>query len=626
MDLTSMDRTTLTEELDKVKKKNDFIISQPRRLCLEDLRCRLCLFNLEEDDMVVARVSDTQEEKFSPEFTFSIMHHTYDSVNHIRIHACRRPCEKRGRLTQFFHAECRKFKQRDVLRVVSTGCFRFEPKVHEQNRRFTRIKHSLARRLDGIFQVKLPAEVLNTIAEMLVHECATITNEEQSVGRSEDARTIRLDSAVYATYSVVDGVRYVKSLTNSPVPDREEYTQLSKEGQTHSRLYIAHDFRGVRAIRLAPSNVSLSGPGPIMDCYWRNIPDAEKMIIHENGLMVWGIDVPREPHPRISDDTQWTNLEHPSDIVDLLNMTKGLNCDNRNVRMASFDCNAEDITGYTVVTDGHRTATVHGHRFGEKARFYDEIEDSWPCGFFIYMPLDEGEYLTEIYRRHGKDPYSDEESLGSFVLVTNKGRTTLFGAARSLVDTTSFHQLATLSPNRSQIYINDWTYDFIDQVRYIAFSEGLSSLVEKPIPSFLVPDFPSSCTKTNGPWFKSSCSMKDISEITLCRDSSFPHKPIIGVLVYYGNGHRECLGRFRFDKTLEKFRLDWNTDLYVGSGRNIWGFLYVEQVLTSPRYEKAHLRWMKLPRDGILEWWNSYQHSILRHGLENITNLGSERL
>ncbi|OBS24145.1 hypothetical protein FPOA_04692 [Fusarium poae] len=577
--------------------------------------------------MVVVRVSDAPEERFSPEFPFSIMHHTYDSINRIRIHACRRPCKEKGHLTPFFHAECRKFKQHDVSRVVSTGAFRFEPTVHEQHRRFTHIKHFLAQRLDAMFQVKLPTEILDIIAQMLVHECATITNQERSVGRTEEHELIRLDSAVYATYSVVDGLRYVKSLTNFPVPDRDGYALLSKEGQTLNRLYIAHSYRGVRAIKLCPSNVSMSGPCPITGCYWRNIPDVERIVIHDNGLMIRGIDVLREPrHRSISDDTHWANLEHPSDIIDLQNLGEGLSLDNSDVRMASFDCNAEGITGYTVVTDGHRTATVHAHRSGEKAKFYDEIDYSWPCGFFIYMPLDEGEYLAEICRHHGKDPNSDEKGSGSLVFVTNKGRAILFGAALSLVDITAFHKLATLSPNGSQIYINDWTYDFIDEIRYIAFSQGLVPLEEQPIPSCLVPDFPSACTKTNGPWFKSSCSMTGISEITLCRNTSLAHKPIIGMLLYYDNGHRECLGRFRFDKTLETLRLDMNTDLYVGSGRNIWDFLYIEQILTSPRYNKAHLRWMKLPRDGVLEWWNSYQHSILRHLSEKVTNLDGDRL
>ncbi|UZP38062.1 hypothetical protein NXS19_005878 [Fusarium pseudograminearum] len=296
--------------------------------------------------------------------------------------------------------------------------------------------------------------------------------------------------------------------------------------------------------------------------------------------------------------------------MDLQSSDKGLGADHSTVRMTSFDCNVEGITGYTVVTDGHRTATVHAHRSDEDFRFYAEIDYSWPCGFFIYMPLDKGEYLTEICRRLGEDPHSDETGSGSLVFLTNKGRVTLFGATLSRSDTTSFHKLATPPSN----------------VRYIAFNDAIPSQEELPIPACLVPDFPSACTRTNGPWFTSACSIKGISEITLCRDSSLAHKAIIGMLVEYSNGHRECLGRFRFDKTLEKLRLDFNTDLYVGSSRNIWDFLYVEQILTSPRYEKAHLRWMKLPRDGILEWWNSYQHSILRSTSGEVTNLDSQGL
>ena len=67
--------------------------------------------------------------------------------------------------------------------------------------------------------------------------------------------------------------------------------------------------------------------------------------------------------------------------------------------MASFDCNAKDITGYTVVTDGDNVATVHAHKPGEKLRFYAEIDHFWPCGHFIYMPLDKEEYIKLIAGR-----------------------------------------------------------------------------------------------------------------------------------------------------------------------------------------------------------------------------------
>lgn len=102
-------------------------------------------------------------------------------------------------------------------------------------------------------------------------------------------------------------------------------------------------------------------------------------------------------------------------------------------------------------------------------------------------------------------------------------------------------------------------------------------------------------------------------EITICRNLEFIRKPITAILVEYEDGHRECLGQFRFDKSLEKLRVDAKTDLYFGTGRTMWGSYYVEQILTYPQLEKQWLRWMRVSREGILEWWSSYQHSVLRH-------------
>ncbi|RGP76929.1 hypothetical protein FLONG3_5013 [Fusarium longipes] len=467
---------------------------------------------------------------------------------------------------------------------------------------------------------------------MLVHECATITNEQLSLKKIKHPPLVRLDCAVYATYSIIDGIRYVKRLTNS-IPEGETYTVLSREAQALHGVYIAEDYRGVRAFKFCPPDAPLSSPGPITNSYWRSLaglPDTKRMAIESDGVMVRRILIPGQFRcTDIKHYTRWQNPKHPSDVIDLQSLNKGLSHEHREVWMTSFDCNIEGITGYTVVTDGDLMAKIHAHRPGEEAKFYAEIEQSWPCGLFFYMPLDEGEYLTEICLRHGRAVNSGKEFSNCLVFVTNKGRTTLFGAALSSSDVVSYHKMAVLSSKGSQIYVNDWRFPHLDQIRYVAFDDDASAFEQVPIPSFLVPHFPSVCTRNNGPWFTSSCSMEGLNKITLCRDFSLAHKPIIGMLMDYETGHRECLGRFRFDKTLEKLCLDSDTDLYVGTGRNIWRFLYLDQIVDTPRFEKKHLRWMRIPRDGIMEWWNSYQHSILRHTSfrgQVTTNLDDARL
>lgn len=184
----------------------------------------------------------------------------------------------------FFHAECLKVKQHDIRRCLATGQFTFEPTFHDQARRFERTKNRLAQRLGGILQDRLQAECMATVVELLVHECATITNEQQFLGESEPNSTVRLDRVIYATYCAIDGLRYVKNLTNT-VPNEEEFTVLSKEGQNVSKVYIAEDYRGIRAIKCCFSSETLSNAVPITDSYWRTLsglPDNNSVVVQSD--------------------------------------------------------------------------------------------------------------------------------------------------------------------------------------------------------------------------------------------------------------------------------------------------------------------------------------------------------
>jgi hypothetical protein len=51
--------------------------------------------------------------------------------------------------------------------------------------------------------------------------------------------------------------------------------------------------------------------------------------------------------------------------------------------------------------------------------------------------------------------------------------------------------------------------------------------------------------------FFSCCNMQGVTQITLCKDAYVSHKPILGMLLQYIDGHRTCLGQFRFDMALE---------------------------------------------------------------------------
>lgn len=67
--------------------------------------------------------------------------------------------------------------------------------------------------------------------------------------------------------------------------------------------------------------------------------------------------------------------------------------------MSFFNCNANGVTGYTAVTGGSSVSMIHAHE-NDSTGFYTDIDAAHPRGFFIYMPLDDGEFVTEICRRY----------------------------------------------------------------------------------------------------------------------------------------------------------------------------------------------------------------------------------
>ena len=70
--------------------------------------------------------------------------------------------------------------------------------------------------------------------------------------------------------------------------------------------------------------------------------------------------------------------------------------------------------GYSVATDGVRIVTIHAHRQDDDLQFYSDVDSSFGSIFWIYMPVDQGEYVTEICRRYGFR-HVREDSLGLLV-------------------------------------------------------------------------------------------------------------------------------------------------------------------------------------------------------------------
>lgn len=127
------------------------------------------------------------------------------------------------------------------------------------------------------------------------------------------------------------------------------------------------------------------------------------------------------------------------------------------IRMDYFECNMPGTMGYSVATDGTSMFAIYNHRAGETdLSFYNPTYLRHHRNLvWIYMPIDEGEYVTEI-RRVWDDLFSGlVDSMEGDVLqfTTNRKRKVIF---RRLPGLDGYGTEYICSPSRTgcRIYCN----------------------------------------------------------------------------------------------------------------------------------------------------------------------------
>lgn len=217
--------------------------------------------------------TDIGGQRFSMDFKLRMTETVHDSYEWINLHTCaRRRCMMQGRRVPFFHHECFCFRLYDISDALTTsGEWSFEPPTSEISRRSLRIKNLLAIKLRDQLQIRLPPETLMTITGHLVRECAAITAEEQSLDTAVSDTTVDITQDIYADYTAVDGVRYVKSLYNmaSNYDNQDHPTLLRKRSKSIDKIWIAEDHRGIRSVVFCDKDSPLVGPTPITKSWWR---------------------------------------------------------------------------------------------------------------------------------------------------------------------------------------------------------------------------------------------------------------------------------------------------------------------------------------------------------------------
>ncbi|KAI0149967.1 hypothetical protein F4776DRAFT_672115 [Hypoxylon sp. NC0597] len=548
-----------------------------------------------------------------------------------------------------FHAEC--YQSTNVFKITpqfrAAIRYSFQPPVHGSSAKYRndRLHGVVVRDLKREpFPKQLPNEIWRIIARSAPMEFLMFSSHEQVRRIQTRDSFVEFSRDVYARFIMYGGLSYLKELSNSPSPDSKGEVLLFR-GQPMRKvrkIYIAGDHLGVRGVKfVSVDSPDPPGPSPnIPGAWWRRIVydnGIDSIRTATDGFKVRDIVVvgPKEASNvplRGFDRLRWQVWEPPSvTIINIrsLNEIVHASCGVW-PRMNSFDCNAPDLTGYSIAMTGERVISIHSHRQDTDLSFYQQLKPIRHPILWLYMPIQKGELITDIGRLYINGWRQSEIYVG-LAFATNRGRTVFFGTNDLLVHRRT-HCTRVYSPptHPTRIYFNA-----LDQETY---EKGIGILAcenpQHPVPMFIPGPAPRPIKPYLDPnlvYLYSSCSMFDVTSVTPCIDQSHPDKLVIGLLFQYKDGHQDCLGQIRLDWTTDPIEVDQTSKLRIGmtnpkikvhpsrpfheSFMNVTRTVGLVVVSNSPKYfgyNSGHT-WIDVPWYGTLEWWFSATSTVVRH-------------
>ncbi|OTB04403.1 hypothetical protein M426DRAFT_261936 [Hypoxylon sp. CI-4A] len=566
------------------------------KFCICQSQCRLCRFPVYPGNIIVVGL-DAQW--FSPNLPFK-RHRIYQDPfmkptgQPCQLcFCCYSKCPQRTGLVSMYHASCFNFKQYDIsLNLLQATDLALPPPLHGKlaKEREARFHNAAFRKLQKDPLVgKLPPEICHMIAGYLIREFAVITTEQQCLDSRSSNITHPIDvyNGLYAQYTLFEGKRYVQTLSTTGGDGK---TVLWKGGseQTIQNIYLAEDALGIRHVEcvtgqdISPAKRPRSREVPGVT--WRAIVSAGKITAIKpftDGLKlrdVWNYTPGTEqmPRGRISYCYSTRNMLPLGPVPFGPSRT----------RLNTVDFNEPGVAGYAAAISKTGILAIHTHYQEVAPDFYSEIDPSlklWP--HWIYMPINKGEYITEICLYSRKNP---EHTL---VFITNRGRA----------------RLATPEDGIGIIMCSD-----------------LQNQETRRVPRSICPfRFPTENTiLSEFPCTYSSCPLWHVAQITLHGLWFLPHKPIFGMLIRYEDGTEESVGEFRFDLASKPIQVGLSDKICICTSQLDRGHIdhhgnpvknnYVKAVTTTkPTSQDEGDTWLEVPLKGTLEWW------FTRMGMDN---------
>ncbi|KAI1758868.1 hypothetical protein GGR53DRAFT_515636 [Hypoxylon sp. FL1150] len=574
---------------------DDAIMMAPR-LCISP-QCRLCGFDFEPGELLLASTKTGRTGELSHGQSI------YDVPLRVWLDPCEGLCEHGEGQAIGCHSKCVTFLSffppRPLLEALA---FSYQlllgAKVERQRRISWVIQEALLKSQEA--KLRLPAEVWLEIAALLTREYVVATVRDAWLTRCSADCRVTLSAGVWARYVSIGGVDYIADLTSTPV-NGHGYKQIfdAKSPLPIDQLYVSEDHLGTRQIFFSrtedPIPPQLPKP-PIsghhrQESWWRTIkPSSDIIQAKSDGLKIRriGYDTPLESvlwaAPMPSCDAQ--SLYYHSLAPSSTDMTDSL------YRLTSFPCNDHGNTGYSAYWNG-RLMALYAHRKDGTMPSYGGIDENYKYDVWLYMPLNDDEWICDIWKRGGSHYHCT-----ALLLKTNQDRVAVLGPHAVLRDfSPTWSHIARPSNAPTPIYFNISPRS----IHWLALGQGPDD--STPFPEINLT--PPPCRIASFDLFLTSAVLDDVVEIIPCRQKLATHSPIIGLLLHYGNGNRACLGQFRFDCVGTPVVVDQTQKLRLGFARESSRYPYVAKMAFHPAGQEVGYEWIELSWRGRVDWWFS---------------------
>ncbi|RGP60527.1 hypothetical protein FSPOR_10593 [Fusarium sporotrichioides] len=427
----------------------------PNPVCVEASRCRTCLFPIEmQKESIVTFSPDGQvstpfllhqEDCFAPIY--------FDKSINMAFRLCSHPsCTHTRGLAVTFHADCASMAARfgnPLSRYCPFTEYSYQPSKQHQNRRREAIRILIENALHKTYGNLSPElwRIISDDDELI----RLYTIAEMSLVCRKSEWSIDPTATVWATYTTVDGIEYVSSLSGSPTPGaRRAWDSMASLGTRH--LYVSSDHLGIRQIVTDTALVQIDVSGP---AYWQTLSiESQKLPFTGDGYKLREVSSP-SPDALI----HWSRPMLPAVLDSLALYYAGWGEGDVTARMKTLTFNQQGTVGYSVCWSDDEMVSIYANRPAEGVGKYGDMNDE--CSEYdernnlkwTYHPIEEYEYIQQVWLR-GSTKYNTssalpcwgERSLGfhlstpwgiqkykrpsdiALALFTNKGRLIISGS------------------------------------------------------------------------------------------------------------------------------------------------------------------------------------------------------